>query len=228
MRAFLLIAAATLTAALGFAQPGAGSPAHVTAEPFASDGTPVDADLPKVLHMKNTGGSDGPRGPGSGSGLCVFTSTEHSARYQNVTQLLGFQKWMTRKPGGGYPEKLDDMIAAYCREQKVPVPAYVQIQSNDLSLLKAAAKSARMIGVTYAVSPTGRYGGARIAHMVNLVAVGAGKGPDGKGWYCVLDNNFPGSYEWMSEAQFLRSYSGGSRGWAVIFCNPCPPPSPLH
>ncbi len=78
--------------------------------------------------------------------------------------------------------------------------------------------------ITYGVSPSGRYGGQTVYHMVNLAAAGAGKGPDGKGWWCVQDNNFPGTWEWMSEAQFARAYSAGSGPWAAFLLVPSPPP----
>ena len=60
----------------------------------APDGTPVQIDMPQNLRMHNTGGRDG-------SGLCVFTSINHAAIWQNVAQLKDFQKWMKSKPGGG-------------------------------------------------------------------------------------------------------------------------------
>jgi hypothetical protein len=46
----------------------------------------------------------------------------------------------------------------------------------------------------------------------------------------VLDNNHPGpeKLEWMSEAQFRRSYTGGASGWAVIPLRPGPPPVPRN
>lgn len=202
--------------------------AHVTTAPVANDGTELPLDLPAELHMRNTGGM-GPRGPGSGAGLCVFTSIEHSARWQNVWELHGFQKWMMSKPGGGWPEKVTAMSAAYCKEKGCPVPELIQVQSADLEPLRLAIRTGRMPGVTYAYSPTGRYGGRRIAHMVTLVAAGQGKGPDGKGWWCILDNNYPRSFEWMSEGQFFRTYTGGGRnGWAVIPRQPSPPPVPHH
>lgn len=227
MQRFALLAFLLPFGGLAMGQP-AGNPAHVTTIPYARDGTPVDADFPAPLHLKNTGGSDGPRGPGSGSGLCVFTSIENNARYSNCRILQGFQHWMTRKPGGGWPEKVDAMIALYSKEQNASKPAYVQVEGNDLAIVKAAVRTGRMVGVTYAVSPTGRYGGKRIAHMLNLVAAGAGEGPDGKGWWAIVDNNFPRSWEWMSEAQFLRAYAGGSQGWMFCLLNPPPPPAPLH
>ena len=47
-------------------------------------------DLPALEHMKNTGGSDG-------AGLCVFTSVEHCARWQNEESLRGFQQKMRKE-----------------------------------------------------------------------------------------------------------------------------------
>lgn len=202
--------------------------AHVTKEPVANDGTPVQLDLPRALHLKNTGGSDGPRGPGSGSGLCVFTSLNHASYWNRVPLLYDFQKYMTQFPGGGWPQKVDAMIARKAAAASTDKPEYVQFEANNLDLLALAVKTGRMPSITYSYSPTKRYGGAKIAHMVSLVGARAGKGPDGKGWWTVLDNNFPGTYEWMPESEFLRVYSGGRLGWSVVFLNPSPPPVPVN
>lgn len=228
MRRFFPILAAVVAAA-AFLDPSgdasalwsAKGAAHRTESPFASDGTAVDAWLPPVLHMRNTGGSDG-------AGLCVFTTIEMIGRACNIRPLFGYQKFMTRRPGGGWPEKVDDTLTAFCREQGSNKPTYFHVEANNLALLKKALRSGRLVGITYNYSPTGRYGGSRISHMVNLAAAGAGKGPDGKGWWAVLDNNFPGSWEWMSESQFLSVAAGGGRLWAVIFAAPACPPAPRH
>lgn len=190
------------------------------------DGQEIQIDLPGELHMKNTGGM-GPRGPGSGAGLCVFTSIEHAAHWQNVPALIGFQKWMTSKPGGGYPEKVVKMIEAYCKDRNLPVPAYLQVEGKDLEILRLACKTGRMPAITYGVSPTGRYGGGRIAHMTNLVHAQGSV-------FAQLDNNFldpkENAYEWMNEKEFLKAYtSGGGGGWAVILLDPAgPPPVPRN
>ena len=55
----------------------------------------LQIDLPASEHLKNVGGRDG-------SGLCVFTSVEHSGRWQNVEQLTGFQSKMKKEDGGGW------------------------------------------------------------------------------------------------------------------------------
>lgn len=198
---------------------------------IAPDGkTELQIDLPGSQHLRNKGGNDrtrlNPRGePGKGSGLCVFTSIEHAARWANVTSLIDFRDWMTTKPGGGWPQKVDAMIAEKCKQLGVQPPEYIQLQGGRelLDILRSALASNRMIGVTYSFSPTGRYGGAKIAHMVNLVHLDSQ-------YACVLDNNEPGEdkYEWMSVEEFVRTFTNGRAGWAVILLDRGPPPFPFN
>lgn len=177
----------------------------------------IQCDLPASEMLKNKGGSDR-------VGLCVFTSCEHSARWQSIPALIGFRDWMTRFPGGGYPDKLKAMIAKLCAERGLPIPDYVQLQGREeiLPVLKAACESGRMPAVTYSFSPTGRYNRQRINHMVSLVYLS-------DDWACILDNNYPGpdKLEWISAKDFLRTFTGGGNGWAVIFAVPGPPPFPF-
>lgn len=182
------------------------------------DGVEISCDFPGSRHRRNT--------ESKGLGLCVFTSIHHAADWQNIPGLIDFPKWMRDKgiPGGGYPEKVAKLIPQICQERGVPTPEYFQVESNDLEVLKAACASGRMPGVTYSFSPTGRYGGKRISHMVNLVHA------DDKGNWVILDNNFPGEdkYEWLTTQEFLKTYSGGGTGWSVIFADPPPPPPPFN
>ncbi len=189
--------------------------ATVSKEPVAPDGTQIQNDLPIVLHTRNRGGSDG-------AGLCVMTSIQHSAFWQNVELLWNFQQWASQYPGGSYPSKVDKQIDQLAKQRGMDKPRYIQVESADIEVLKLACKTGRIPGVTYSFSPSGRYGGARIAHMVTLLHA------DDK-WFCVMDNNFPQTYEWMSPAEFQRSYTGGGRtGWSVIFLDPGPPPCPKN
>jgi hypothetical protein len=182
----------------------------------APDGTEAACDLPVDLQQKNAAGRDG-------AGLCVFASMRHTGRWQNDPVFGGLFDWMKSKPGGGYPEKVDRMIQQYAGEKKLPLPDYVQIEDSDLEILKLACKTGRMPAVTYSYSPSGRYGGQRIAHMVSLFA--AGEGP--QHFWAICDNNFPGTLEWMSEAEFKKVYTGNQgSGWAIIHLNPPPPPPP--
>lgn len=193
------------------------------AGPRHPDGTEVQCDLPGELHVRNRGGKDG-------VGLCVFASLRHSGLWHDEPVLTALFEWMFTRPGGGYPAKVDATIAAYCKDKAVPPPAYLQLEGGDLDLLRRACAAGRMPAVTYWYSPTGRYGGKRVSHMVSLLAAGAGRGPDGKGWWVVLDNNHPGpdKLEWMSEAQFRKCFTGGAAGWAVVPLRAGPPPVPRN
>jgi hypothetical protein len=179
---------------------------------IAPDGTEVQLDLPPSLHLKNRGGSDG-------AGLCVFASLTHSGRWAEDPVFKGLFDYMTTQPGGGYPEKVDRVVSTYAAKNNLPKPNYLQVEGKDLEVLKTATKNGLMPGVTYSFSPTGRYGGQRIAHMVSLVHL------DDK-WAGLLDNNFPGTIEWMTPLEFQKTYTGGGGGWAVILLKDGPPPVP--
>jgi len=219
---FLLILAASLWLCFGKSRSQEETgPAHVSKDGPASDGTPEQIPLPPSIRMRNVGGSDG-------AGLCVNTSLEHAARYQGIFGLYGLREWSRQFPGGSYPERVDKQLAEFCRTKGVSLPLYLNVETCDLDLLRKATDTGRPVSITYSVSPTGRYEGRRIAHMLNLVAAGAGKGPDGKGWWGIMDNNHPDSTEWMSEAQFRQTWCGRGQGWAVIFLDPAPPAIPAH
>lgn len=176
--------------------------------PAGPGGVRATVDLPAAKHLRNTGGSDG-------LGLCVFTSIYHAALWQNVTVLEGYRRWMERRPGGGYPSKVDQTLAAYCRELGVPVPPYVQHTGGDEEFLDLAIRTDRCAALTY----DGRddfYGG-RVAHMVNLVYLDSRYG-------AILDNNRPGVWLWMSRADLLSRWRGSGGGWAVVLLAPPPPP----
>jgi hypothetical protein len=180
--------------------------------PVAPDGTEAQCDLPPELHLKNRGGSDG-------SGLCVFASMTHSGRWQNDPAFSAVFEWMWSHPGGGYPEKVDRVVEQMCREKSLPKPSYLQVEGGDVEILRTACRNGLMPGVTYSFSPSGRYGGQRIAHMVSLVHAD-------ERWFGILDNNYPGTVEWLTPDEFRRSYTGGGGGWAVILMKEGPPPVP--
>lgn len=185
---------------------------------FTPSKTPNGAacDLPAALHMENTGGI-GPRGPGTGAGLCVFTSVEVSARWQNVPELVGLQAWMTMKRGGGTPSKLAAMLRQFCAERRVPVPRYVQHEGGDEEFLDLAIRTRRMPCITYAGFDDFYRGG--IYHMVNLAHLDANRG-------AVIDNNRPGVWVWMTRAELIERWRELDGGWAVVLL--APPPPPFH
>jgi hypothetical protein len=180
--------------------------------PRHPDGTELDCDLPERFHVKNRGGSDG-------SGLCVFASMRHSGLWSDEPVFTGIFEFMFTRPGGGYPDKVDRMVDAFCKDKNLPRPEYVQVEGSDLEILKAACRAGLMPGVTYYRSPTGRYGGRRVSHMVSLVAAT-------DKWFAIIDNNHPKSYEWVAPDEFRACYTGGRAGWAIIPLKPGPPPVP--
>lgn len=173
----------------------------------------MGADLPGDMHTKNVGGSDG-------AGLCVFCSMHHAGLWQNDPVFAGIFDYMKSYPGGGYPEKVTRMVDKMCAEKGFPKPRYIQIEGYDRSAMIAASKSGRMVCGTYSRSPTGRYGGSTIAHMVNYVHA------DESGCW-VLDNNYPGAdkYEkmtWDEAERFCKP------NWLIILLNPAPPYPPRN
>jgi hypothetical protein len=195
-----------LIAAGGLQAPAASSQIAGRISPDGKE--EIQCDLPSQEHLKNVAGRDG-------SGLCVFSSLEIAGHWQNVAELRGFQKKMQSEQGGGWPEKVDAMVAKYAPHTK-----YLQYNGADPAVLKLALKTGRMPAVTYGYSP--RYGG-RVAHMVNLVHLSAH-------WAAVLDNNFPGEdrYEWMAPTEFYRRWQMNGGGWAIVLLAPPPPPIPIN
>ncbi len=198
----LLLAATVLS--LGASVGGRTSP----------DGVELCCDLPGTLHQKNIASR--------GLGCCVFRSLDHASRWQNVPCLDHMPEWMVSKgiEGGGYPEKVDKLIPKIAADRGQPVPDYIQVQGADFKLLQLATQTGRMVCTTYSKSPTGRYGGQRIAHMVNVPHC------DSK-YVVVLDNNYIGEdkYEWMSHEEARKA---GILEWVVILLNPSPPMPPKN
>jgi hypothetical protein len=179
--------------------------------PVSPDGkTEIQCDLPVAQRTKNVGGTDG-------AGLCVFSSIGHAARWQNEKRLVDFQEKMKKEPGGGYPEKVDRMIAKYGKGTQ-----YIQYEGKDPTLLKLALKTGRMPSVTYDGHDP-HYGmHSYIAHMVNLVYLDDAQA-------CILDNNFIGDndFVWMTTKEFYDRWTGDG-GWAVVLLAPPPPPVPKN
>ena len=115
--------------------------------------------------------------------------------------------------GGGWPEKVERVFKQYA-----PNLNFVQYEGTDPAMLDKALAEGRAAGVTYGYGE--RYGMKTIYHMVLLVHL------DDK-WAAILDNNFPGTYEWMTREEFLRRWvHPGGKGWAYVMLAPPPPPIP--
>jgi hypothetical protein len=179
--------------------------------PISRDGVRARGAIPAQWHQKNTGGSDG-------AGLCVYASARHTGLMQGDPVFEGMFEWMRRFPGGSYPSKFRQSVERYAREKGLPVPRWMQMERADWALVQRAAQAGRVPGVTYSVSPTGRYGGRRIAHMVSLVHADESR-------VCILDNNYIGenAYEWMTLNEGRRA---GLLDWVIVLLTPGVPPAP--
>lgn len=178
----------------------------------------VMLDLQPALRLKNTGGM-GRGGPGTGAGLCVFTSLNHAAFVQHVKCLQDLQKRMMSEPGGGYPQKVDQYIKRFCPDM---VGKYTQLANfkatpEDLTLLRDVLLSGRLPCITYDGTLDPHYHYQHIEHMVNLIHLS----PD---WAAILDNNFIRDNQiiWMKPAALAWMLTAGhSRpGWVVVFHAP--------
>ena len=170
-------------------------------------GVEVAIDLPLKQHVKNIARPPGP----NGLGCCVFATLDMCARWTNQEELIGIIEKIEK--GGGWPEKVDRVI-----KQFAPSTVYVQYEGSDPAFLDRAIQSGRPCGVTYGYGE--RYGNETIPHMVLLVHLDANLA-------AVVDNNYPGTFEWMSRDEFLKRWKHPSnKGWAYALLGPPPPPPP--
>lgn len=182
--------------------------------PTSTDGVELTTDLPRDQRIENIGSHR------DGAGMCVMSSAEMAARWQNLEILRGIRDWAAQDTGGGWPSRFDEQIRTFCRQRNVAVPSYINYEGRDLTLLRNAIRTGRMVAVTYSGRDRVRYT-TTISHMVNLVHID-------ETHVCLLDNNFPGDneYLWMTVAEFQSRWSGSGNGWAIVFLAPPPPPAP--
>lgn len=184
-----------------------GERAQVGGRTDPATGRPLMIDLTRSQHLKNLP---------DGGGCCVFASMDMNARWLDLEPLIGV---LNDRLGGGYPQKVDEVIA-----RRWPgFTAYAQGEGEPgVRLMDWALRTGRAACVTYGYGE--RYG-SRISHMVLLVHLEP-EGPNARA--AILDNNFPGTYEWMSRREFLRRWRLGGGGWSYCFFSAPPPPIPTN
>lgn len=171
------------------------------------DGRVIRNNMPMSLFIRNRGGSDG-------AGLCVFTSIYHTGVYQGLP-LQGFRKFMEKRPGGGWPEKVDRMLSQYAKEAQVYLPLYSHVYGRkSMSLIQQAISRGYMVCITWGTDYS-HYNGETIAHMVNAVYC------DDQ-WGAIVDNNFPDEVLWVKRPTFdmYAAWTGRRNDdglWAIIF-----------
>lgn len=155
--------------------------------------------------------------PGDGLGLCVFATIDMIARDQDIRPLIGIIHRV--KMGGGWPEKVTKVVEQAVKDAGSPPIELVQYLGNDPSILDLALKTGRPVGITYGYGDY-PYNGATISHMVMLVHFG-------KLYGCVIDNNNPLQYTWMTRAELIRRWlHPRGQGWAIVFLDSPVPPIP--
>lgn len=175
----------------------AGGPEH--------DGNAVDCDLPQVIRVRNTVGTNG-------MGLCVWASTEMMGRYTSQHEIIGIFEQMKHEPGGGWPARVDKEM------HRRPGVKYRQYQGADIAFIQEGINSGRPVCVTYGTGEL--YGMRTIAHMVLCV------GMNDK-YTAILDNNDPERIWWMPTPEFQKRFiHPGQSGWAWYTLGPPPPPVP--
>jgi hypothetical protein len=169
----------------------------------AQDVPTVDLlSMPKELRPHNISSK--------GLGCCTFRSAEYAARWQNVPQLFGLPEWMREQgiAGGGYPGKQAAVVEKISRARNLPVPAIVQYEGNDPSIIELALKTGRLPGITWNGN-----------HMLSCVHLDGERG-------AIVDNNSPHRVQWYSRSEFLRRWKMGGGGWVFILLAPAPPHPP--
>lgn len=160
-------------------------------------------DLPPGDRLENKPGRDG-------QGLCVFTSIDNAARWQNTQDLIGLRDWMTQHPGGGYPAKVVNVLNAKSPGFK----DYVQAEGDAaITLAEWAIRNYRLPCNTYGF---GEHYGAIIAHMLNTPYLDDRVA-------AVLDNNYPDELAWIDRAEWERRIRINGPWTFVLTTSPAPP-----
>ncbi|WP_165250176.1 hypothetical protein [Paludisphaera soli] len=172
-----------------------------TSEPVYR-GVRANAAVPAWLHILNEGGSDG-------AGLCVVASNTLDGLYQGVPEFAegkGSNVWRLAKerPGGYYPEKLEGLFRDAGLET-----AWFQAEGDAAELLAVIEHYNRQgipVGITWNF---GEHYGTNIHHMVSLIHLDSEMA-------CIVDNNFPGEYVWVSRDELAKRIVDGPAGWVVV------------
>lgn len=161
-------------------------------------GTEANAPIPAHFHKRNEGGSDG-------AGLCVICSIKINGDYQGVpnTDLL----WQTAKgrPGGYGPGKLQSLL-----DEVMPAEKWASYVGTDPTILHKLSALGYPIGST--MNTGALYGYRPIHHMISLVHFDRERD-----LACVVDNNQPGVYSWMTAREYYKRWLDGGSGWAFVW-----------
>lgn len=149
-----------------------------------------------------------------GLGCCVFRSLDYASWWQNEPSLHQFPEWMVKSgiAGGGWPQKVDQLIPKIAKDRGMPTPKYMQYEGSNPAVIELALKTGRPVSITWQGN-----------HMLSCVYLDAEKG-------AIVDNNAPDRVQWFPRPTFLSKWTApsGKGGWCVVLLNPGPPPAPRN
>ncbi len=158
--------------------------------------TPV-CNLPKLLHQRN---KLGPLGQGS----CVHASLVNHLRWLNQFELA--QRWWLTYGDGEYASRLMQRLDAAGMKNK-----YYFTEKSDPRFLDWCTRNRTGAILWWKPSHCCTFEGFAMGEDILANDRGAKDVQPGVQYACILDNNYPGRFEYTERAQFVRlwaSYGG--------------------
>ncbi len=175
-----------------------GDPRENRTETPKFRGVDANAPIPPELHLRNTVGTDQ-------AGLCVPSSVTINGRYQEVPGVESILPLARQRPGGYGPDKLSGLL-----RETVPDEKYASYVGTDTAVLDKLSADGLPVGAT--MNTGSLYGWQPIHHMISLTHFDSQKNVA-----CVVDNNQPGVFTWMTAKDFGRRWIDGGTGWAFVW-----------
>lgn len=204
----LALALALLAPSIAEAQQPEGRREVVTSAPRLGS-LVANAPIPPDLHIENQGSDV------DGAGLCVISSILANGRYQGVPGLEAAKDsalWRAAMaaPGGYYPEKLERLL-----KEVLPDEKWFSWEGEGTDLVKKYSAEGYPVGITMNTGEL--YGGQPIHHMVSNVHADDRVA-------CYVDNNDPGNFHWITDAEASRRFPDGGKGWGFVWLRRPPTP----
>lgn len=173
----------------------------VTEEP-EYQGVKASVPIPPEYHIPNEGSAV------DGLGLCVGSSLLINGAYQGVPGMeLGknseWWRYLKARPGGSYPSKLEADVRKLYPDEK-----WVSWEGRVTDLIAEYTRKGYPVAATMNTGLQYKWQG--IHHMVSVVHL------DDK-YACIVDNNDPGYYHWMSADDYKRRFVDGQTGWLFVW-----------
>lgn len=199
MRLFPTIAAVLIACSPSLAQSGRW---EVVTDKPEYRGVEADVPVPAEHHIRNEGSAV------DGYGLCVGSSLLINGAYQGVPGMeLGKQsewwRYLKSRPGGSYPGKLEADLKKLYPDEK-----WISWEGRVTDLISEYTKAGYPVAAT--MNTGVQYGWQGIHHFVSVVHLDDEVA-------CVVDNNDPGKYHWMSADDYKRRFVDGQTGWLFIW-----------